>query len=99
MPSLPTGVVTFLFSDIEGSTRLLRSLGRERYGRLLAEHARLLREAFESAGGQVFGTEGDALFVAFGGARQAIGGAIAAQRALADHDWGDVPAPKVRMGI
>ncbi len=99
MSSLPTGVVTFLFSDIEGSTRLLRSLGRERYGRLLAEHARLLREGFASTGGQVFGTEGDALFVAFGGARQAIDGAIAAQRALAEHDWGDLPQPKVRMGI
>ncbi len=99
MPSLPTGVVTFLFSDIEGSTRLLKSLGRERYAGLLEEHARLLREAFSSAGGQVFGTEGDALFVAFGGARQAISGAIAAQRALAENDWGDRPEPKVRMGI
>ncbi len=99
MPNLPTGVVTFLFSDIEGSTRLLRSLGRERYGRLLEQHGRLLREAFESTGGQVFGTEGDALFVAFGGARQAIGGAIAAQRALVENDWGDLSPPKVRMGI
>src|SRR5579859_496053 len=99
MTSLPTGVVTFLFTDIEGSTRLLRSLGRDRYGSLLAEHVRLLREAFESAGGQVFGAEGDALFVVFGGARQAIAGAIAGQRALAEHDWGDRPEPRVRMGI
>lgn len=99
MSSLPTGVVTFLFSDIEGSTRLLRSLGRERYGALLAEHNRLLREAFSQAGGSVFGTEGDALFVAFGSASEAIGGAIAAQRALAEHEWGEEQAPRVRMGI
>ena len=99
MSSLPTGVVTFLFSDIEGSTRLLRSLGRERYGALLAEHNRLLRDAFSMAGGSVFGTEGDALFVAFGSASEAIAGAIAAQRALAEHDWGEGPEPRVRMGI
>ncbi len=99
MSSLPTGVVTFLFSDIEGSTRLLRSLGRERYGVLLAGHNRLLREAFSAAGGSVFGSEGDALFVAFGSASEAIAGAIAAQRALAEHDWGDEPAPRVRMGM
>jgi len=99
MASLPTGVVTFLFSDIEGSTKLLRSLGRERYGEVLETHTRLLREAFASAGGQVFGTEGDALFVAFGGASEAIDGATAAQKALSEHDWGDTPEPKVRMGI
>jgi len=99
MSSLPTGVVTFLFSDIEGSTRLLRSLGRERYGVLLAEHNRLLREAFSGAGGSVFGTEGDALFVAFGSASEAIAGAISGQRALAEHDWGEDTAPRVRMGI
>jgi class 3 adenylate cyclase len=99
MAILPTGVVTFLFSDIEGSTRLLRELGRERYGEVLAAHTGLLREAFESTGGHVFGTEGDALFVAFGSASEAIDGAAAAQRALAEYDWGDVPAPKVRMGV
>ena len=99
MPALPTGVVTFLFTDIEGSTRLLRSLGRSRYGALLEEHTRLLREAFSSTDGVVFGTEGDALFVAFGSASEAIGGAIAAQRALAEHEWGPEPEPRVRMGI
>ncbi len=99
MSSLPTGVVTFLFSDIEGSTRLLRSLGRERYGALLAEHNRLLREAYSEAGGSVFGSEGDALFAAFGSASEAIAGAIAGQRALAEHDWGEEPAPRVRMGM
>ena len=99
MSALPTGVVTFLFSDIEGSTTLLRSLGRERYGEVLEEHTRLLRDAFSSAGGQVFGTEGDAVFAAFGSASAAIDGAAAGQRALSEHDWGDVPEPKVRMGI
>src|SRR5438270_8145720 len=99
MSSLPTGVVTFLFSDIEGSTRLLRSLGRERYGALLEEHARLMRDAFSLAGGSVFGTEGDALFVAFRSASEAIAGAIAAQQALAQHDWGEGTQPLVRMGV
>src|SRR5579872_4458193 len=99
MSSLPTGVVTFVFTDVEGSTKLLRTLGRERYAEVLEEHARLLRDAFESEGGQVFGSEGDALFVAFRHASEGIRGAAAAQRALSEHDWGDAPEPKVRMGI
>jgi class 3 adenylate cyclase len=64
MPELPTGTVTFLFTDIEGSTRLLKALG-ERYADALSEHQQLLRAAFEQSGGQEIDTQGDAFFVAF----------------------------------
>jgi predicted ATPase/class 3 adenylate cyclase len=62
---LPTGTVTFLFTDVEGSTRLLHELGAERYARALAEHRRVVREAFASEGGVEVDTQGDAFFVAF----------------------------------
>ena len=62
---LPTGTVTFLFTDIEGSTRLLQELGAEEYADALAEHRRVLREAFERYGGVEVDTQGDAFFVAF----------------------------------
>jgi len=64
MPQLPTGTVTFLFTDIEGSTRLLHELG-EAYADALAEHRRVLREAFARYGGVEVDTQGDAFFVAF----------------------------------
>lgn len=64
MTSLPTGTVTLLFTDIEGSTRLLERLG-EGYAETLAEHRRILRASFERHGGVEVGTEGDAFFVAF----------------------------------
>jgi predicted ATPase/class 3 adenylate cyclase len=96
--SLPTGTVTFLFTDIEGSTRLLQALG-DRYPELLEEHRRLLREAIAEYGGVEFGSEGDALFVVFPSAPSAVAGAAAAQRALAGHPWpGDAPI-EVRMGL
>jgi class 3 adenylate cyclase len=76
-PELPTGTVTFLFTDVEGSTRLLREL-RERYGEVRVEHERLLREAFEANGGQEIDTHGDSFFVAFRRARDAIDAALAA---------------------
>ena len=62
---LPAGTVTFLFTDIEGSTRLLRQLGPERYAEALAEHRRVLRDAFVAEGGVEVDTQGDAFFVAF----------------------------------
>ncbi len=65
MPSLPTGTVTFLFTDIEGSTTLLQRLGDRRYAEVLAEHRRLLRHAFVEGHGQEVGTQGDAFLVAF----------------------------------
>ena len=73
MTDPPTGVVTFLFTDIEGSTRLVRQL-RDRYGDMLAEHQRLLREAFSKHNGHEIDTQGDAFFYAFGSAREAGSG-------------------------
>jgi class 3 adenylate cyclase len=78
---LPTGTVTFLFTDIEGSTRLLHEHG-ERYAELLLEHRRGLREAFQRHGGVEVDTEGDAFFVAFRSAREAVAAASEAQEAL-----------------
>jgi YVTN family beta-propeller protein len=95
---LPSGTVTFLFTDIEGSTRLLKNL-RDGYGDVLAEHERMLREAFADAGGQEIDTQGDAFFVAFRRARDAVAAAVAAQRALAEHRWPHGSAVRVRMGI
>jgi predicted ATPase/class 3 adenylate cyclase len=93
MRQLPTGTVTFLFSDIEGSTRLLDELGAAAYAEALAEHRRLLREAFAATGGVEVDTQGDAFFVAFPSAREALAAAAQAQAALAA---GPI---RVRMGI
>ena len=92
MAELPTGTVTFLFTDIEGSTRLLRELGDD-YAGALAEHRRVLREAFARHGGVEVDTQGDAFFVAFARAGDALAAAQAGQAALAA---GPV---RVRMGI
>jgi predicted ATPase/class 3 adenylate cyclase len=92
MRELPTGTVTFLFTDIEGSTRLLSELG-DAYGAALAKHRDLLRNAFSAHGGVEVDTQGDAFFIAFTRARDAVAAAADAQRALA-------PGPiRVRMGI
>jgi class 3 adenylate cyclase/DNA-binding NarL/FixJ family response regulator len=98
MASLPTGTATFLFSDIEGSTRLLNQLG-ERYGEVLADHNRLLRGAFEHSGGREIDTQGDAFFVVFSRAKDAVAAALAAQRALAAHAWPEGVAVRVRIGM
>jgi predicted ATPase/class 3 adenylate cyclase len=98
MSELPTGTVTFLFTDMEGSTRLLGQLG-ERFSDVLEQHNRLLRDAFEEAGGTVVRTEGDAFFVAFLSARAALVGAVAGQRAMADHPWPEDGVLRVRMGM
>jgi predicted ATPase len=92
VPQLPSGTVTFLFTDIEGSTRLLRELG-EAYAEALAEHRRVLRQAFAAYGGIEFGTEGDALFFAFPRGRDALAAAREGQEALAG---GSI---RVRMGV
>jgi predicted ATPase/class 3 adenylate cyclase len=92
MADLPTGTVTFLFTDIEGSTKLLRELGDE-YAPVLAEHRRILRDAFAAHDGVEVDTQGDAFFVAFARARDAVAAGAAAQRALAS---GPI---QVRMGI
>ena len=98
MPERPTGTVTFLFTDIEGSTRLLQQL-RDRYGEVLSTHARLLREAIEHFDGHEIDTQGDAFFAAFARARDAVAAAVAAQRALAAERWPDGVAVRVRMGL
>lgn len=69
---LPSGTVTFLFSDVEGSTRLLRELGAEHYGRELAEHRLVVREVLATHGGAEVDTQGDAFFLAFPTAKAAI---------------------------
>lgn len=95
---LPSGTVTLLFSDIEGSSRLLERLG-DRYIDVLAKHRRLLRAAFSQFGGREVGTEGDAFFVVLQRASQAVTAAVAGQRELADQSWPDGAVVRVRMGI
>ena len=95
---LPGGTVTFLFTDIEGSTRLAARLG-ERYVEVLAAHERLLREAFAGSGGREIDTQGDAFFVVFPRAKDAVAAALAGQRALAGHRWPDGVIVRVRMGV
>jgi predicted ATPase/class 3 adenylate cyclase len=98
MPELPTGTVTFLFTDIEGSTRLLTDAGSQ-YGALLEEHRRLIRDAVEGHGGTIFGTEGDAVFAVFERAGAALAAAADMQRALLEHGWPDGRQVRVRAGI
>ena len=95
---LPSGTVTFLFTDIEGSTRLLQQLG-EKYATLLADHEQLLREVFESNNGRVIDIHGDAFFVVFSRALDAIHAVVQSQRVLANHLWPDGVTVRVRMGL
>src|SRR6266540_4169829 len=90
---LPTGTVTFLFTDVEGSTKLLLDIGEARYSEALAEHRRVLRQAFEAHGGVEVDTQGDAFFYAFPDAREAVAAAAEAQKSLAS---GPI---RVRMGM
>jgi class 3 adenylate cyclase len=98
MSTLPEGTVTLLFTDIEGSTRLLQELG-EAYGDFLTDHRRLLRTQFEHHGGVVVDTQGDAFFVAFRRARDAVSASVEAQRALASDDWSGSARARVRIAI
>lgn len=95
---LPEGTVTFLFTDIEGSTQLLHHL-RAGYAQVLADHHRLLREAFAAWHGHEVDTQGDSFFVAFSRATEAVGAAAEVQRKLAAHPWPEGAAVRVRMGI
>jgi len=90
--------LTFLFSDIEGSTALVRKL-RDSYTTVFEDHKRLLRDAWEACGGQELDAEGDSFFVAFRRPRHAVDAAVAAQRALAAHTWPDDAAVRVRIGV
>jgi predicted ATPase/class 3 adenylate cyclase len=95
---LPTGTVTLLFTDIEGSTRLLEHLGRDPYIRALDDHRRLLREAFTRFGGVEVEMQGDSFFFAFPNGADAVLAADQAQRALQAHGWESDPI-RVRIGI
>jgi class 3 adenylate cyclase len=96
--ALPGGTVTFLFTDIEGSTRLLQELG-DGYGQVVADHRRLLRDVFQAGGGSEVDTQGDAFFYSFPRARDAVRAAVDGQRALATHAWPGGAEVLVRMGL
>jgi len=98
MASFPSGTVTFLFTDIEGSTKLLQRLGDE-YAGVLSEHRRILRQAFGANEGTEVDARGDALFYSFPRARAAVAAAVEGQRALAAHTWPDRAEVRVRIGL
>jgi predicted ATPase/class 3 adenylate cyclase len=96
--SLPTGTVTFFFSDIEGSTRLIQQLG-DRFPEVLLAHHTILRDTLTSHGGKELRTEGDSFFIVFGSALDACAGAAAVQTALARRSWPDGVQLRVRIGL
>jgi len=98
VPELPTGTLTLLFTDIERSTRLLQQVG-ERYADILQECRRLLRTAFGQWHGQEVDTQGDAFFVVFARATDAVCAAVDIQRALAAHSWPQDAIVRVRIGL
>jgi DNA-binding NarL/FixJ family response regulator/class 3 adenylate cyclase len=98
MAETTSGTFTFLLSDIEGSTQIARRLG-DGWVDVLADHHHLLRTAFEQAGGEGIGTQGDAFFVAFRRPKDAVLAALTAQRALATHPWPEGVALRVRIGV
>ena len=98
MSVLHGGTVTFVFTDIAGSTELLKRLG-DRYADALAAHRKIVREEFSARGGQELDTQGDAFFYCFERARDAVAAAVAAQRGLAAHAWPDGIEVRVRMSI
>jgi class 3 adenylate cyclase len=98
MSSLPGGTVTFLFSDIEGSTRLLQDLGDD-YARIVDDHHRIMRAEMETHSGTEIDTQGDAFFFSFIRAKDAATAAVEAQRALAAHEWPGGAPVRVRMGL
>jgi class 3 adenylate cyclase len=99
MPDLPSGTVTFLFSDIEGSTALLKRLGDEGYAELLRTHRRIVREIFAEYHGQEIDTQGDAFFYSFHRAREAVAAAVAVQRAHAEQAWPEGVSVRMRLGL
>jgi class 3 adenylate cyclase len=99
MSQLPGGTVTFVFTDIEGSTQLLQELGDVEYGRVSGDHRRIVRETFGAQGGSEIDTQGDAFFFSFPRARDAVAAAVEAQRGLRDHAWPDGRQVRVRMGL
>jgi YVTN family beta-propeller protein len=98
MSELPSGTVTFLFSDIEDSTLLVRRLG-DGYAQVLDAHRTILRQAFAAHGGREIDAQGDSMFVAFATAHDALRAAIEGQAGLAGHAWPRGGAVRVRMGL
>ena len=96
---ITSGTFTFLFSDIEGSTRLEQRVGTARYAALRERHREILRDAFSAHDGIEQGTEGDSFFVVFASARAAVAAAVAAQRQLAAESWPEGETVRVRIGI
>lgn len=96
---LPTGTVTFLFSDMERSTQLVRELGSAAFTDALDQHHRVLRDAIAANSGIDLGTEGDSFFVVFPDARSAVDAAVHAQIALAAVTWPNDAAIRVRIGL
>ena len=91
--------MTFVFTDIEGSTKLLQELGDAEYGVVSGDHRRIVRETFGAHGGTEIDTQGDAFFFSFPRARDAVAAAVDAQRALRDHEWPRGEQVRVRMGL
>jgi class 3 adenylate cyclase len=96
--TLPDGTVTFVFTDIEGSTRLLQELGDD-FAKVAREHRRIVRDAFGARAGTEIDTQGDSFFYSFPRAREAVAAAVDAQRALRDHSWPGGAEVRVRMGL
>ena len=94
-----SGTVTFLFTDIEGSTALLKELGRERYGELMADQQRLVRETLVANRGEEIDTQGDSFFLAFRSAPDALAAAVAIERTVAAHAWPEGVEVRIRIGI
>ncbi|HEX8099181.1 MAG TPA: adenylate/guanylate cyclase domain-containing protein, partial [Actinomycetota bacterium] len=96
--NLPTGTVTFMFTDIEGSTKLLQDLGDD-YRRVQDDHAEIMRKAINEGEGREIRTEGDSFFAVFPTPSGAVHAAVAAQRSLATHEWSHGRPLRVRMGL
>ncbi len=99
MPVLPTGTVTFLFTDIEGSTRLIQHLGDADSGPVFVSYRLLVFDAVQAAGGHLWEDQGESFLFVFQSAKDAAVAAISAQRALASHPWPDEALLRVRMGL
>ena len=99
MSQLPSGTVTFVFSDIEGSTNMLKQLGDSGYAEALATHRRLVREIFAANDGEEMDTQGDAFFYSFSRAREAVAAAVAVQREHAAESWPQGVEVRIRLGL
>ncbi|MES0340500.1 MAG: adenylate/guanylate cyclase domain-containing protein, partial [Anaerolineales bacterium] len=95
---LPEGTVTFLFTDIEGSTELLKQL-EDQYADLLAQQRDLLREIFDRWDGQEVDTQGDSFFVSFPRATQAVSAAVEIQQSITEHEWPEGVEVRLRMSL